>query len=863
MYKLCFFIFFLTYGFSFSQNLEESIYVAAETFINNQNETSLQLLNNKEASFKSQVKTKDEHLALVFLQSHKGYYLDTHSKLKQAITTYEDALNRFNKNDLANISNFDIIENCLIPLGNLYTKIGDYTNAESTIKQYSYIAQNNKNTNHQISATINLATLYQTIGKHETAIKIIDDGLKKLNTSSNKRKHLQRIKTANLIALNKYDEAAFYNQESIFSKFHTYKNQYIIALKKGDYNTALTSFKKAKNAMNEAKLTTRDLAKFYVEEAQLYYLLNKPNEALKSLKKSTKILLPNFDNEGLPNKTHLYAENTFIDIFDLYANLQTNSEIKLESYNLSFYVSNLLRNSWTSQETKTLNETNNRIRSEKCIDILLSLYNKTKIKSHLFEALQYSENNKVSTLKEIFQKKTRLQHNPKDTLLAKEFKLLKDQEHITSLLINEQLGHNQASKINDLSKQLSAISIQLKKLKTAIAIKYPNNEASFSLKTLQNNLKTDNSVLVEYFYGESNIYQFVISNNNILLNRINLSTDIKNHIIEFIHLFDNASIINNNISNYTSKAFKLFQLLKFDTIPKSKNTIIIPDGLLNFIPFETLLTTNTNSYYFSKMPFVINNQNIVYNSSIYFYLAKNKTIKNNKLLGFFPLFKNTKKQLTYSLDEANAIRNEMTSELFIADKATKTDFIENANKYGILHLSTHASSGNFSKPANIDFYDNTLFLNELYSLNLNTNLVVLSACETGVGKLYKGEGAMSIARGFQYSGAKNLLFSLWQINDLSTSQIMQSFYKNYSNTQSACHSNQQSKLDYLQNKNISNAKKSPYYWGSFVYYGKLDKPNHDHLLFNIIIGMVLVLIAVFLLLKYKKQHGKDTARISS
>ena len=121
-----------------------------------------------------------------------------------------------------------------------------------------------------------------------------------------------------------------------------------------------------------------------------------------------------------------------------------------------------------------------------------------------------------------------------------------------------------------------------------------------------------------------------------------------------------------------------------------------------------------------------------------------------------------------------------------------------------------------------------MFLNELYSLDLNTNLVVLSACETGIWKLYKGEGAMSIARGFQYAGAQNLLFSLWQINDLSTSQIMGSFYKNYSSNKSAYISNHQSKLDYLEDETISNIKKSPYYWSAFVYYGELTNPSNGN-----------------------------------
>jgi CHAT domain-containing protein len=861
--KKAFLPFFLILsGFSFSQNLEESIYLAAEAFIDNQNETSLKLLNNKELLFKNQVKSKDEQLALVFLQSHKGYYLDNHSKLQDAIETYEDAINRFNKNELSTLSDFDIVENCFIPLGNLYTKTGDFTNAESTIKQYAFEAERNKNTKHQISAAINLAILYQTIGKHETVLKIIHDALK---ISNKQNARLQNIKTNSLIELNRMEEASILNNSSRSSKFDTYNTAYLIQFNKENYREAYHNFKKAEKHIHESHLTTRYLAKFYVDGAKIQLFLNQPNEAFKNLQKAIKILLPDFDFNGLPENSNLYAENTFIDIFDLYASIQTNTVIALESYDLSFYISDLIRDHWTSQETKILNESNNRIRSEKCIQLLYDSYNQTKNKALLFKALQYSENNKASTLKEIFQKKVRLQKFPKDSLLIQEIHLLKEQERITNFLKHEQLGSNQASKINDLSKKLSNISLQLKKLKRSISETHPNDYESFTLKTLQDKLLKDNAVLLEYFYGENTLYQFIVSNNNIQLNQIHLNENIKNQIIDFINLFDDASIINNNIKNFTSKAFNTFKLLKFDIISEYKNMIVIPDGLLNFMPFETLLSSETNTTSFSEMPFVVKNQNIVYNPSIYFYVAENNTKSNNALLGVFPVFENTKKQLTYSINEANAIAEVMDSKLFMNSHATKTNFIENAKNYGILHVSTHASSGDFIKPANIDFYDDTLFLNELNSLDLNANLVVLSACETGKGILYKGTGAsaMSIARGFQYSGAKNLLFSLWQINDLSTSQIMQSFYKNYSNTKSACFSNRQSKLDYLKSDDISTIKKSPYYWGAFVYYGELEKPNQSLTLFYIVTGLLLLLITVFLLLKLKKQHEKNTTRISS
>lgn len=861
--KKLLFILLCSQGFyMFSQNLEEQIYVATETFMAKPSQTSFQVLSQQESIFKNQVTSKGEQLALVFLQSHKGYYLDSHSRLDEAIATFEDAVKRFNEYNLSKLYDFDIIESCLIPLGNLYIKTGDYTNAESTINQYLYLAKQNKNMPHQISGYINLSILFQTLGNHKAVIKIIDNALKTHHIPALKKARLQRIKNTSLMALNKTEMSSTQNGASNSNSFDAFINNYQIELQKKNYKGALTYLKKAKTLINEAHLDHRNLAKFYFQEAQLYYTLKNSDETLKKLNKALTQLLPKHNTERLPDKNLLYAENTFIDIFDLYAEIQTNPDKALQSFDLSFHVSELLRDSWTTQEAKILNEGNNRLRSEKCIDILFDYYDQTKHKPLLFKALLYAENNKASTLKEIFKKKLRLQRFPNDSLLIKEFNLLKQQEQVTTWLTKERLGKNNASTINLLNKQLSDISVQLKAIKKAISKSFPENKNRFTLQNLQSKLLHDDAALTEYFFGKNNLYQFIISAKDIFLNRIPLDEKNKQAIINFIHFFDGPSVINNNIEHYTEQAFNIYRLLNVTALSSYKNVIIIPDGTLNFIPFEALLTSSTNTSSFSKMPFMVKNHNVVYNTSISFYLNKTENSPNRNVLGFFPVFKNTNLALSYSINEAKAIQEEMPSKIFMNADASKNNFKKYASKYGIIHLSTHANGGNVIIPANMQFYNNTLLLNELYSMDIPANLVVLSACETGVGKQYKGEGAMSIARGFQYGGTRSLLFSLWQINDLSTSQIMQSFYGNLKKNQSAFLSNRQSKLDYIENKSISNIKKSPYYWSAFVYYGPLDSVKSQNFVFYAFLGVLIIFIALFLFFK-NKDNGHNASTISS
>ncbi|GAA3601369.1 CHAT domain-containing protein [Flavivirga amylovorans] len=858
-------IFFLIYGIAISQNLEENIYVAAETFISNPNNATLNLLSEQESTFKKQVKSKSEQLALVFLQCHKGFYLEKIFQLKDAITTFEDASNRFKTNNLSKFSHFDIIESCLIPLGNLYTKTDDYTNAENVIKQYIYLAEKSNHKKHQISGIINLAILYKTIGKYKEVLSLTSNYLKKQNISKYQKQKIIELNIDSQIALKMINSVSDIPKRINHNAYNLYRSNYLIQLQNGNYTEALKAFNKAKTNIVIGDLPRRKLAKLYFEEAQLNKLLNNLNQAKNNLNSALETLLPNTESIEFLDKNNLYAENTFIDIFDLYATLQKDYKSALNYYNLSFYVSKLLENNWTSQENKISNQAANRIRSETCIDITFNEYLNTKNDTLLFSAFKYAELNKSGVLKEKSIKKALLNKYPNDSLLLKEAALFKKQEEITFLLINEQLGKSQASVISSLSNQLNTISIKLKGLKKTINKKYSElGDTDFLIGDLQNKLLTDEAVLIEYFYGKKDIYQFIISSKSISLNKINLDTTTKKQITDFIHLFDSASIINNDISKFTTSAFTLYNILNLTKTEAFKNVIIIPDGLLNFVPFEALLISKTNTTNFSKMPFVVKKQTVVYNTSAAFYLKKARKNKKNNLLGLFPVFEKTKNNLTYSIDEADAIKKEIPSTIFLRNQATKKTFIKKSSDYSIIHLSTHASSGDFSTSANIKFYEDTMFLNELYSLNLNATLVVLSACETGVGKLYKGEGAMSIARGFQYAGAQNVLFSLWQINDLSTSQIIRSFYKNYSSNRSAYISNHQSKLDYLKDETISNIKKSPYYWSAFVYYGELKEPSssNSHLIY-IVISLFIILIILLLLLRIKKSYGKNTARVSS
>jgi CHAT domain-containing protein len=253
------------------------------------------------------------------------------------------------------------------------------------------------------------------------------------------------------------------------------------------------------------------------------------------------------------------------------------------------------------------------------------------------------------------------------------------------------------------------------------------------------------------------------------------------------------------------------------------------------------------------MHYLLHDFKIGYNNSVSFYLEEKPfQYQKETVLGVFPVFENSNLELAFSKKELENLSDHFEGKYLEKSEATFNNFKANAAYFSILHLSTHASSGNIDEPARIRFYDREILYSELYNLNINPNLVVLSACETGLGKLYKSEGAMSVARGFQFAGAKNILFSLWKVNDYATSLFMDKFYKNIECGNSYFESNQQAKLDFLNDDSIPNAKKSPYYWSAMVYYGTLEDCKTINYKLYVLLIFFLGIDLFFLLKIYRR-----------
>jgi CHAT domain-containing protein len=144
---------------------------------------------------------------------------------------------------------------------------------------------------------------------------------------------------------------------------------------------------------------------------------------------------------------------------------------------------------------------------------------------------------------------------------------------------------------------------------------------------------------------------------------------------------------------------------------------------------------------------------------------------------------------------------------------------------------------------------------EVYGLDLKANLAVLSSCETGFGKLEKGEGIMSMSRAFTYAGVGSTLMTLWKIPDIESSIITTNFYESLDNGFSKNIALQQAKKAYLKQQSDP-ALKEPYFWAGFVLTGDISpiitKSNPSRSIWIVIVVIILVMFTFLILQKRKR-----------
>lgn len=403
-----------------------------------------------------------------------------------------------------------------------------------------------------------------------------------------------------------------------------------------------------------------------------------------------------------------------------------------------------------------------------------------------------------------------------------------------------------------------------------INLAYPNYYEllyNFPVTTLEKTkllLKTD-EVILQYFSALGFIYCLQIDSENTVLLQIGIETKISdklNDLVECVVSKGNCHALQLSLYDTLIEPFRI----------ENKTILnIVPGSIVGNVPFE-ILKNNEGAH-------LLETHQISYQYSSTLKSKKSNGINiNNKILAMAPVFDDEKPidplllasltrsanqlHLPNSLYEVQSIDQTFNGKMFFNKEATIDNFYKHAKDANVIHLATHGmvdqKNPNLSRllfsSSDSSQVAVSLYADEISNLELNADLVTLSACNTGIGKVQAGEGISSLGRAFAYAGCDNQVISLWAVNDVSTTELMSLFYKNLKSGMTKPEAVQKAKLQYL--KASPQALQHPYYWAGFVYYGD-DEPiaSGSQLLVYLVLGG-LILVLMFLLGSMLKRSSR-------
>ncbi|NJO25128.1 MAG: CHAT domain-containing protein [Bacteroidia bacterium] len=345
-------------------------------------------------------------------------------------------------------------------------------------------------------------------------------------------------------------------------------------------------------------------------------------------------------------------------------------------------------------------------------------------------------------------------------------------------------------------------------------------DSSFiTISNVRENLLKNHTAITEIFLGDTAVYSLIITFNNVYFNKINKDRFV--HLSkEYSNFISNPSLLNINFSAFINISSELYQLIFGEVVLPPGRIIISPDGH-NF-PFEALVVKKQPVTYF------LNDYAVSYTYSARYLLNNFVSYSNSfskNFMGVAPLQYGYNTQLPALRGADNSLMrigaNFTKKDNLISNKATRNNFLTAYNQYKIIQLYSHASdSSNYGEPV-IYFSDSALYLSDLIGdVKPATELIVLSACETGTGKLYQGEGVFSFNRGFAALGIPSAITNLWSVDNESTYRITELFYKYLTQGLPTDVALQKAKLEFI--KNFFKATYMPYYWAASVLAGKAD-----------------------------------------
>jgi len=808
------------------------------------------------------------------------YYYKVKGSYYYLIGDYAEAINAFLSSkdvlDISNRSQGTIIYNVI----DSYFRLGDYSRVIEWDKKYNGL----KSWYYDLM----IAYSHLRLGNIELAVR--------LEKKINKQKLLQQ-------SMDKPDECwllyRLFIETKRFVQAEHYFNFYVESVKlRGPNNYLLNS-----NAMGRSAyfhwIVKGDIKKaLYYYQKELYLLLRKPYQ-------------PDFFKEedisrSISDESLAMCLRNKGEAFLELAKEQKSKTDKvkyleacLTNFEMAFTALNKYKFAMLSEEKKLTYSNLTRHYYSYVIEASYQLYQITGDPKYANKAFEYIEKSKASVLLSMIKGSgaRKLKMVP-DEITVKEDYISECTDKYSKQIADEnaKASPNYAF-IDKINSDLQNLRLTRDTLLDEVKAKYASyynlkyGADVSNIRSLQHKL-TANQVLLQYSLNRTYIYIFFVSKTSFKIVKAPIDASFEANLNKYRKSISNFSYEDTkdaSLYSYYDMAYQLYQKLiaPVENLIGSKELIIIPDDILNAIPFEALVTqapVKTKDVAFKDLPYLIKRNSITYNysASLFGQMPEGSLDTRNspKLLAMAPIHSqfvmsdiksleiardsNEIMAIPGTIDEVKSIHKIFYGKLLLGKSASETAFKDICNKYDIIHIASHGFVNNehplfsklvFNHEEEDTLNDGLLNTYEIYNLHISAPLVVLSACNTGWGKLYKGEGTVSLARGFYAAGAKNILMTLWSITDKTSNKLVQQFYTNLAKRQTVSISLQQAKLNFI--KDADEISAHPFFWAGYISVGepsvRFGNVNHSQLIYWVVGGVVgLLLLLTFILWKRRQ-----------
>jgi len=419
------------------------------------------------------------------------------------------------------------------------------------------------------------------------------------------------------------------------------------------------------------------------------------------------------------------------------------------------------------------------------------------------------------------------------------------------------------------------------------------DDQTISVEEIQQRLGEHQAVL-EYALTDTLLLTFTITPNNYEVSAQRVDSTFIESINHFRQILKHEGMVNYDAADYEGyvrSAYELYQILLEPSkhLITNKEVIVIPDGEIGYLSFDMLLSKmpNGSGVNYRTLAYALKDHTFCYSSSATIHFTEFGSKKQNnyrQMLAFAPnyedfnstdqLAENNTGNVRNGLTPIPGVENEVKNILriysgkkFLNHEATELEFKQLSEQYDILHLAMHTIIDDvnplysymvFAKDDEDTLNDGFLNTYELFNMNFNGELAVLSACNTGTGKLERGEGIMSLARGFIYSGIPSIVMTLWTVEDQPSADLITTFYQHLAKGMPKPVAMNKAKMDYLSQAGPLEAH--PYFWAGYVNIGDSSplsiKPRNLILNYLWTLVFIPVLLALIFIGRRRKAARK-------